>query len=82
MKKSICIFEQLCKNASLPDMKTKHSFLMSYENPHTVITLTELEGLVCESSPLNVQVDELKNVNTAVDADKVDTKDDPFYYEF
>lgn len=55
---------------------------MSYENPHTVITLTELEGLVCESSPLNVQVDELKNVNTAVDADKVDTKDDPFYYEF
>ena len=53
-----------------------------YHAPFAAVTQMELESNFCQTGRFNIQVDELYNVNTAVDADDVDTERDPFYYEF
>lgn len=53
-----------------------------YLAPSAKVTQMALESNFCQTVRFNIQVDELYNVNTAVDADDVDTERDPFYYEF
>ena len=53
-----------------------------YLAPSAKVTQMELESNFCQTMRLNVQVDELQNMNLSVDADKRDTPEDPFYFEF
>ena len=41
-----------------------------------------LESNFCQTGRLNIQVDELRNMNLEVESNKVDTAEDPFYFEF
>ena len=51
-----------------------------YEDPRTLVTQTDLEGLICNSIVYLVETDELRNMNTLTD-DSGNTVED-FYLEF
>ena len=53
-----------------------------YQAPVALATHMVLESNFCQTMRLNAQVDELQNMNSSVDADKRDTPEDPFYFEF
>ncbi len=53
-----------------------------YHAPSAKVTHMALESNFCNTVRFKVQVDELYNVNSAVDPEKVDTAEDPFYFEF
>lgn len=53
-----------------------------YQAPTALVTQMELERNFCQSVRFNVQVDELHNMNSDVDAQKRETTEDPFYFEF
>ena len=53
-----------------------------YQAPRAVVTHMALESNFCDTNRYNIQVDELHNMNLEVESKKVDTADDPFYFEF
>ena len=53
-----------------------------YQSPLSKVTEVSFESNFCNTVRFKVQVDELYNVNSAVDPEKVDTAEDPFYFEF
>lgn len=53
-----------------------------YQAPYAKETHMALESNFCQTVRFNMQVDELHNMNLEVEAEKRDTKDDPFYFEF
>jgi hypothetical protein len=53
-----------------------------YQAPSAKVTHMALESNFCQTMRLNAQVDELQNMNSSVAADKRDTPEDPFYFEF
>jgi hypothetical protein len=53
-----------------------------YQAPVALATHMALESNFCTTVRYNMQVDELHNMNLEVEAEKRDTKDDPFYFEF
>lgn len=53
-----------------------------YHAPNAKVTQMALESNFCQTGRLNIQVDELRNMNLEVESNKVDTAEDPFYFEF
>ena len=53
-----------------------------YHAPNVKVTHMALESNFCNTDRFNVQVDELRNMNLEVESNKVDTAEDPFYFEF
>ena len=53
-----------------------------YLAPSAYVTQMALESNFCQSLRGNVNVDELQNMNKSVAADKRDTYEDPYYFEF
>ena len=51
-----------------------------YEDPRTIVTQTDLEGLICTSVFYLVETDELHNINTEVDAEGSTVEN--LYFEF
>ena len=51
-----------------------------YEDPRTIVTQADLEGLICTSVFFRVEVDELHNINTEVDAEGSTVEN--LYFEF
>ncbi len=53
-----------------------------YQAPYAKETHMALESNFCQTVRFNMQVDELQNMNLEVDAEKRDTPEDVFYFEF
>lgn len=56
--------------------------IKKYLSPSAQVTQMALESNFCQTVRFNMQVDELHNMNLEVDADKRDSVEDPFYFEF
>ncbi len=63
-------------------MSRRNKKTLKYQAPVAKVTQMELESNFCQTMRMNVQVDELKNMNSLVDEDIRDTSEDPFYFEF
>ena len=53
-----------------------------YQAPSAKVTPMALESNFCQTVRFNMQVDELHNMNLEVEAEKRETPEDPFYFEF
>lgn len=53
-----------------------------YQAPAALVTQMALESNFCQTVRFNMQVDELHNMNLEVEAEKRETPEDPFYFEF